>query len=47
MRRAVEELEAAYPEAVLWTPRLPPGQRFYTVTGWTLDGNTRDNGSQV
>lgn len=48
MRRAVEELEAAYPEAILWTlANYPQGQHFYTATGWTPDGNTRDNGSQV
>ena len=48
MHRAVEELAAAYPEAIVWTlANYPQGQNFYTATGWTPDGNTRSDGSQV
>ena len=48
MRKALEELAGIYPEAILWTlAGYPQGQRFYESTGWTPDGNTRDNGHQV
>ena len=45
---ALDELAAAYPEAILWTlADYSQGQRFYTSTGWHPDGNTRANGHQV
>ncbi|WUJ75111.1 GNAT family N-acetyltransferase [Kribbella soli] len=48
MHKALQALEATYPEAILWTlANYPQGQTFYESTGWTLDGNTRDNGHQV
>jgi GNAT superfamily N-acetyltransferase len=48
MRRALEELAATYPEAILWTlADYPQGQRFYTKTGWTSTARTRDDGHQV
>ncbi|MGW6278266.1 N-acetyltransferase family protein [Kribbella sp. NPDC055071] len=48
MHTAIEALAAEYPEAILWTlANYPQAQRFYEATGWTLDGNTRDNTRQV
>jgi len=48
MYTAIEKLAAAYPEAILWTlANYPQGHRFYTATGWTPDGNTRNNGRQI
>ncbi len=48
MHKALDELAAGYPEAILWTlADYDRGQRFYASTGWHPDGNTRDNGHQV
>src|SRR5262245_49657396 len=48
MDKAIVELAADYPEAILWTLAIyPQGQRFYEATGWHVDGNTRANGTQV
>jgi GNAT superfamily N-acetyltransferase len=48
MHKALEELAAAYPEAILWTlANYPQGQRFYENTGWTLTNITRANATQV
>ncbi len=48
MAKAVAELAATYPDAILWTlANYPRGQRFYEATGWHLDADTRDNGHQV
>jgi N-acetylglutamate synthase-like GNAT family acetyltransferase len=35
-------------EAILWTlAHYERGQRFYTATGWQLDGSVRDEGRQL
>ncbi|MEV5963267.1 GNAT family N-acetyltransferase [Kribbella sp. NPDC051952] len=48
MQTALEALAADYPEAVLWTlTNYPQAQRFYESTGWTPDGNTRANNTQL
>jgi GNAT superfamily N-acetyltransferase len=48
IRKALGELAARYPEAILWTlANYDQGQRFYEATGWTEDGGTRDGGRQV
>ena len=48
MHKALEELAAAYPEAILWTlANYPQRQRFYETTGWTLTDITRANGTQI
>jgi GNAT superfamily N-acetyltransferase len=46
---AVRQLvDDGYREAVLWTPAgYERGAAFYSATGWTLDGATRDQGRQV
>jgi GNAT superfamily N-acetyltransferase len=48
MQKALQALATTYSEAILWTlANYPQGQTFYESTGWTPDGNTRDNGHQV
>ncbi|WP_166658583.1 GNAT family N-acetyltransferase [Kribbella sp. VKM Ac-2571] len=48
MHEALEHLAAQYDEAIVWTlANYPQGQKFYTKTGWTLSGSTRDDGRQV
>ena len=48
MQKALEALATTYPEAIVWTlANYPQGQTFYTSTGWTPDGGSRDNGRQV
>jgi N-acetylglutamate synthase-like GNAT family acetyltransferase len=48
MHTALEALAADYAEAILWTlANYPQAQRFYAATGWTPDGNTRADGTQL
>jgi GNAT superfamily N-acetyltransferase len=48
MHTAIDALAAKYPEAILWTlANYNQGQRFYESTGWTADGHTRADGTQV
>lgn len=48
MTVAVESLEEAFSEAILWTVAgYEQGQRFYEATGWTADGGTRQGGRHV
>ncbi|NIK62361.1 hypothetical protein BJY22_008078 [Kribbella shirazensis] len=48
MQKALEELAATYPAAILRTlADYPQAQNFYVKTGWTLTNQTRDHGHQI
>jgi N-acetylglutamate synthase-like GNAT family acetyltransferase len=48
MRVALFALAGEFSEAILWTAaEYERGHRFYEATGWTADGGTRAEGSEV